>query len=79
MEKNTRVDFFPFFSAFFVSRKWNSPPFQLKTQKLDEKSDLTLVAACNGQFFGGGMKVAPHSDLSDGKLDIITFTKVSSI
>ncbi len=29
------------------------------------------VAVCNGQYFGGGMWVAPNADLSDGLFDIV--------
>jgi len=29
------------------------------------------VAVCNGQFFGGGMKVAPKADPHDGLFDVV--------
>lgn len=32
---------------------------------------IYLVAAANGQFFGGGMWVAPEASLEDGALDIV--------
>ena len=32
---------------------------------------LALVAAANGQYFGGGMHVAPEARLDDGLLDVI--------
>ena len=32
---------------------------------------VLLVALANGQFFGGGMRVAPHADFSDGLLDVV--------
>ncbi len=32
---------------------------------------LVFAAAANGQFFGGGMKVAPDAELDDGKLDLV--------
>ncbi len=31
------------------------------------------VSLANGRFFGGGMKVAPHALLDDGKLDLVRF------
>ncbi len=31
---------------------------------------ITTLAICNGQYFGGGMRVAPKSELSDGLLDV---------
>lgn len=30
----------------------------------------TLVAICNGPYYGGGLKMAPHADMTDGLLDI---------
>jgi len=33
--------------------------------------DVSTVAVCNGRYFGGGMKVAPDADLSDGLFDVI--------
>jgi diacylglycerol kinase (ATP) len=32
---------------------------------------VLVVAIANGQFFGGGMHVAPHADCSDGWFDVI--------
>jgi diacylglycerol kinase (ATP) len=32
---------------------------------------MNSVIACNGQYFGGGMRVGPHATLDDGKLDVI--------
>jgi diacylglycerol kinase (ATP) len=40
--------------------------------QLVETAPFSNVAICLGQYFGGGMKIAPHADPSDGMLDIIT-------
>ena len=32
---------------------------------------LVLAAAANGQYFGGGMHVAPGARLDDGLLDVV--------
>lgn len=32
---------------------------------------LTVLAACNGRYFGGGMHVAPSAEPDDGHLDLI--------
>jgi YegS/Rv2252/BmrU family lipid kinase len=37
------------------------------------------VAAGNSRAFGGGMFVAPHAELDDGKLDVITVSQVSKL
>jgi YegS/Rv2252/BmrU family lipid kinase len=37
------------------------------------------VAAANSRAFGGGMFVAPHAQLDDGELDVITVSDVSKL
>jgi YegS/Rv2252/BmrU family lipid kinase len=37
------------------------------------------VAVGNSRAFGGGMFVAPHAELDDGKLDVITVSDVSKL
>jgi diacylglycerol kinase (ATP) len=32
---------------------------------------LVLVAAANGGVFGGGMRIAPHARIDDGRLDVV--------
>ncbi|RUR17612.1 diacylglycerol kinase family lipid kinase [Legionella sp. km535] len=45
--------------------------------QIDEASffdcSLLLMAACNGQFFGGSMHVAPKALVGDGLLDVVLF------
>lgn len=36
----------------------------------------TGMFACNGRFFGGGMKVAPNADPSDGLFDVVTIDEM---
>ncbi len=36
-----------------------------------------FVIAANGRYYGGGFKASPHSDLSDGLLDLIRIDTVS--
>jgi YegS/Rv2252/BmrU family lipid kinase len=37
------------------------------------------VAAANSRAFGGGMFIAPHAELDDGLLDVITISDVSKL
>jgi len=37
------------------------------------------VAAANSRAFGGGMFVAPHAELDDGRLDVVTVSDVSKL
>ncbi len=38
---------------------------------------ISTVAAANGQFFGGGMRIAPHARVDDGLLDVVMIGAVS--
>ncbi|MBQ2714068.1 MAG: YegS/Rv2252/BmrU family lipid kinase [Clostridia bacterium] len=38
-----------------------------------------IIAGGNGQCYGGGMKVTPHADLTDGKISVTVVNKVPKI
>ncbi len=38
-----------------------------------------IVTACNGKFFGGGMKIGPKADLEDKKFHILALKKVGKL
>ncbi len=40
-------------------------------ETVDRLVTFNTVAVCNGQYFGGGMHVAPNADPTDGTFDII--------
>jgi len=49
---------------------------------IDDKKyeeEIMLVAVCNGSYYGGGMKIAPQAELSDGKFDICIVRKMSKL
>lgn len=39
---------------------------------------IANISIANGRYFGGGMKIAPHAKLNDGKLDIIAIRELST-
>lgn len=39
-------------------------------------SEFMLVAACNGSRFGGSIKVSPHSDVKDGKINLVLIKRM---
>ncbi|MEN8181552.1 MAG: diacylglycerol kinase family protein [Myxococcota bacterium] len=52
--------------------RYSFPPMRIAVDgKLLHEGPLTLAAACNGRFFGGGMQVAPDAVPDDGLLDLI--------
>lgn len=40
---------------------------------------VMLVAFCNGRYFGGGMKIAPHADPSDQRLDCVVIGDLNKL
>lgn len=41
--------------------------------------NTTLLAICNGKYYGGGIKISPNSNISDGELDIFFVQNLSTI
>jgi diacylglycerol kinase family enzyme len=39
--------------------------------------DITTAAVCNGQYQGGGIRIAPEASLEDGLADVTVVSKVS--
>ncbi|MHB0876308.1 MAG: diacylglycerol/lipid kinase family protein [Anaerolineae bacterium] len=46
--------------------------FRSRVDEERAEGKRTGIFACNGRFFGGGMKVAPGADVSDGFFDVVT-------
>lgn len=44
---------------------------QIESEGVMEERDVLLAAACNGSQFGGGIRICPVADVSDGKLDAV--------
>ena len=52
--------------------RYKARPVRLKVDaSFDEVVTVSTCAVCNGQFFGGGMRVAPNASPDDGLLDVI--------
>lgn len=52
--------------------RYRAKPVRLKIDTVfDEVVTISTCAVCNGQFFGGGMRVAPDAAPDDGMLDVI--------
>jgi diacylglycerol kinase (ATP) len=52
--------------------KYKAKPVRLKVDNVfDDVVSVSTCAVCNGQFFGGGMRVAPDASPDDGMLDVI--------
>ena len=52
--------------------RYKAKPVRLKVDNVfDDVVTISTCAVCNGQFFGGGMRVAPDAAPDDGMLDVI--------
>ncbi|HUL76246.1 MAG TPA: diacylglycerol kinase family protein [Vicinamibacteria bacterium] len=40
------------------------------------RSDLLMLIVANARIFGGGFRIAPHADVSDGKLEAVAFSNM---
>jgi YegS/Rv2252/BmrU family lipid kinase len=60
-----------FMASMRTLARWRDQKVRLRVDDGPEESlGITTVAVANGQYFGGGMKVAPDADPSDGQLDV---------
>ena len=68
------------YAAFRALVAWRPARF---TIVLDEGEPIEFegysVAAGNSRAFGGGMFIAPHAELDDGKLDVVTVSEVGKL
>ncbi len=56
-----------FFNAFKKNFSYRNKKVKISINGEEAKEVMvTMVAVCNGQFFGGGMQIAPKARLSDG-------------
>jgi YegS/Rv2252/BmrU family lipid kinase len=55
-------------------------PLHLKIDD-DFETELpaSIIAVCNGQYFGGGMWIAPEAELDDGQFDIVMIANMSTL
>jgi len=64
-------------AAFFLGTlqamaTYRNAPVRLKVDgKVVHEGPIFTVALANGQYFGGGMQIAPAADPSDGLLDVV--------
>lgn len=52
--------------------RYKAKPVRLKVDNVfDEVITISTCAVCNGQYFGGGMRIAPDASPDDGMLDVV--------
>lgn len=71
--------------AFFLgtlraSLAYRNAPVRVKVDgKTLVEGRIFVVAIANGRYFGGGMKIAPHADPSDGKLEVVVLGDLNRV
>ena len=62
-----------FLAALRANAVYAPAPIELALDEVVvETAPYSNVAVCNGQFFGGGMQIAPMADPHDGYFDVVT-------
>ncbi len=69
-------------TRYTVAALWHilGPKVRPATLVLDDKTitdDFLFVMACNTKFTGAGMKLAPHAEIGDGKIDVAVIRRTS--
>lgn len=59
--------------------RYDFPETRLQWNGSERRLRITSVSLHNGRFFGGGMKMAPAADLTDGALEMILVSKMSPL
>ena len=59
----------------FIKFKFKKVIFRTKIKNISAK--YSIISICNGMYYGGGFKIAPKSQLTDGLLDIYYVEKMN--
>lgn len=69
-----------FLGALRASLSYRNAPVRVKVDgKTLVEGRIFVVALANGRYFGGGMKIAPHADPSDGKLEVVVLGDINRV
>ncbi len=60
-----------------AARKFQPVDITVQTQNQSSNRPITLLSIANGNYIGGGMRVAPHAQINDGLFDIVAVEKLS--
>lgn len=71
----------PYLSALIATLfRWRNRPAEILLDARPAiQTKIYLVAVGNGQFFGGGMRVAPDADPNDGMFDVVIVRDIGKI
>jgi len=62
---------FYFLASLSASLRYHSPRLSMEVDGCEIRRKFLVVAAANGNYFGGRMHISPASDLHDGRLNLV--------
>ena len=62
----------------FIKYKFKKVKVQIDDNQSFE-NQCTILAICNGQYYGGGFRMAPHATLDDGLFDVYFVEKMLKV
>ena len=65
-----------YLSLFYVLTHFKPHRVRYKIGDVEGEQDVFMVGACNGSYIGGGMALAPDSDVADGILDLVVIDNI---
>jgi YegS/Rv2252/BmrU family lipid kinase len=67
------------YAALRALAAWRPAHFRVRLDEREESFHGYTVAAANSRFYGGGMRVAPNADPTDGLLEVILIENTSKL
>lgn len=64
-------------SLVYTYFKYKFKKLKIQMGEASVENDCTILTVCNGQYYGGGYRIAPHSLLNDGLFDIYFVEKMA--
>ena len=68
-----------FYSLAKALKKYRFVNVKIYGDNIKEEKEVLMIAAANGNFFGGGFKITPTASIQDGFLDICIVEKMSRV
>lgn len=59
--------------------KYKARPMRILIDSEIYEKEWTTVAVCNAKYYGGGYKISPNSDLTDGQVEVYLVEKMPKI
>lgn len=79
MPDQIKGDFKYGLSIFVNLIRYKPVQISVKSKEFEWSGRSLVVACCNGQYFGSGLKIAPDADVNDGKMDMVVVGNVGML